>query len=319
MNQNLPELSVNTLLKFKSKVKDRANYNSDYELIDLVKAQNAKLTGEEYIVTCPICQLNKGQTYQKTKLYIHNSLQYGHCFVCNTTFLNHSKPNFKPILQKKVQLDEFQWPTLAYIGQDNQDKAALGYLQQRCPQLYSDFDFHKYGFYCLPNKVIINFQKKQQKYFYQIRYIDLNQSNGQRYYIPPVSEGKPIYIALGQYDPFAPTMLVEGVFTALVEKLLLGKDFNVLAILGHSISKYQLFLLKQLGIMNKIYIHMDTMQYSNDVRKELRDNFRNASVIPNWSEKLDSEELIREGHITVEHYRDFLLNNLQTRTSLCVY
>lgn len=201
-------------------------------------------------------------------------MEVGHCFVCESVFLNKSaKSLLIKQAEKSIKINTFSTTSLLYLGEDEFDPLTKKYLISRCPPLYSDFDFHQYGFYCLEDKAVIKFYKGNKEYFYQIRYVNPTKHGGHRYFIPSVEEeqGKPLYVTLGEYDPFKPTLLVEGIFTALVEKLLLLDYCNVLAVLGHSVSEYQLSMLKDWGQMNpQIFVHMDTIDYSKKVVKELK-------------------------------------------------
>ena len=104
--------------------------------------------------------------------------------------------------------------------------------------------------------------------------------------------------------------MVEGVFTALVEKLLLP-DCNVVAVLGHYLTEFQAKWLASLGMFNQTWIHMDEPDMSWDLKKKLPKDFaRQFKVMPNFSSKYDSEEIIRMKILTVEKYREFLLDIL---------
>ena len=62
---------------------------------------------------------------------------------------------------------------------------------------------------------------------------------------------------------------------------------------------------------------MDTQQYSREVQQQLKKHY-DTEILPNWSEKLDSEELIREEHITPVYYKEFLLKSMVKKPLLCI-
>ena len=97
-------------------------------------------------------------------------MSVGHCFVCESVFLNKSgKRDMVFNLTSKIEVKQPSvFPNIRFLGEDQHCPEAEKYLKDRCPQLYSDFDFHKYGFYTLGDKVIIKFLKDTKDYFYQI-------------------------------------------------------------------------------------------------------------------------------------------------------
>ncbi|MCQ2209140.1 MAG: hypothetical protein MJZ34_02500 [Paludibacteraceae bacterium] len=292
-------------------------YNTDYDLSDLALEGKESARGE-FITVCPICQANKeaaepGRIYDKRKLYIDPTMSVGHCFVCETVFLD--KTGLSKLKMQKtwvnLSVDEPEFISVPYTRPDQKNVESLNYLINRCPQLYRDLDFNKMGFCCSNEKVVIKFILKGQNYYYQLRYVNPEKSNnGVKYYMPVTGDlGKPLYFAGGSYNSFAPTILVEGVFTALVEKLLLPQ-VNVVAVLGHYLTPFQTSMLKSLGNFGPIYVHMDETKLSETLMRSMRRDFKNLHVIANYSDKLDSEELIRYNKITPDDYRSYLMNEM---------
>ena len=304
----------------------KREYITDYELVALLQqdAGSRETSRGEFVTVCPVCKARKeqeepGRCYDKRKLYIEPTMSCGFCFCCNTVFLD--KSGLSKLKVKKewtpLSIEGPEFISIPYNRPDMHDEKSHQYLIDRCPQLYSQYDLSSLGFYCVPDKVVIKFMLNGDNYYYQLRYLDPEKSNsGMKYYMPVTgSLGKPLYFAFGQYNPYQPTILVEGVFTALVEKMLLP-NYNVVAVLGHYLTKFHLDMLTSLGVFSNLFIHMDTVDMSQALKRSIRQSFKQAKVIRNFSNTLDSEELIRLGKVTPEYYRDYLLQETNTKTKL---
>ena len=294
-------------------------YLTGYDLYDLVMQQTSKqLPSGEYLCICPECQSLKGYNYNKAKLYITSDFTVGHCFVCENTFIAKKDST----IVRPLDALSIANPTgleIKYEGAPTISQESLAYLRARCPALYNDVDFQELGFLPIAKKIIIRFLLGIKEYYYQIRYLHPEENGGNRYYSPPVLEsGKPIYITGGKFDASKPTVLVEGVFTALTEWLLLKGNANVLAMLGHTLSKFQLAFLQSLGCYGQLFVHMDTTAYSADFLKKLKKSYPTANLIPSYSNSYDSEEIISKGILPVESYNRYLQSYMQPQVGLCV-
>lgn len=310
----------------------RKTYVTDYDLSELIKSDRCfENSRGEFVVPCPICKARKdeetpgrdyGKLKKERKLNIEPTLTCGFCFVCNSTFLTKDRlARLKmPTVDSPLVIEEPEFISIPYTRPDPHNEESHKYLIERCPQLYKDADLSAMGFYCSNEKIVIVFKLNGDSYYYQLRYVDPEKSNnGIKYYMPVTgASGKPLYFAGGTYNPYCPTILVEGVFTALVEKLLLP-GFNVVAVLGHYLTDFQLNQLKSLGMFNQVWVHMDEVRMSWDLKKSVPYPLsRNFKVLPNYSETLDSEEIIRKGMLTPEAYRQYLLGFLVQPSRLVV-
>jgi len=299
------------------------NYITCYNLIDLIEDQSATLAcNGEYMLVCPECKDEKERTdpkyldtpYVKKKLYIDEGMSVGYCFRCNGIFLDKSgisrmKSNRS---WSKLTLHEGESIYLPYSRTPPLDEESNDYLINRCPQLYKDIDLKVFGIYPTSRKLVIKFLLRDFNYYYQLRFLYPDEDNeGNRYYSPYTGDlGKPIYYALGQFNPYLPTVLVEGVFTAISEKLVLGSSVNVVALLGHSITEFQINMLQSRGIFDKIYVHMDETGLSKSLARRLKGTFPRLQVIPSLFDGLDSEEIIRDGKLSKIEYREYLMDQM---------
>lgn len=294
-------------------------FYSGYDLHDLAMLPTSKqIPSGEYVCICPECQSNKGYGYNKAKLYITSDFAVGHCFVCEGTFLGKKDSTIvKPL--ENLSMAAPTSSDVQYVGQSILSADGLAYLHNRCPALYANVDFPSIGIIPLAKKIIIRFLLGIKEYYYQIRYMFPDEHDGNRYFSPPILDsGKPIYIASGNFDANKPTILVEGVFTALAEYLTLNGTANVLAMLGHTLSKFQISFLQSIGCYGQLFIHMDTTAYSADFAKKLKKHYPTAKIIPSYSDKYDSEEIIAKGILPVESYRKYLASSMIDRKILVV-
>ena len=298
-------------------------YVTDYNLVDLIEDQDAKLAcNGEYMLVCPECKEEKENNdpkysdvpYTKKKLYIDEGMSVGYCFRCCRVFLDKSgisrmKSNTS---WSNIKIKESEMIYLPYNRIPPEDKESDDYLINRCPQLYRNIDLKLFGIIPTKRKLVIKFMMNKNNYYYQLRFLYPDEDNeGNRYYSPYTGDlGKPIYYALGKFNPSNPTILVEGVFTAISEKLLVGPDVNVVAILGHSLTKYQLNMLQSNGQFNTVYVHMDETKLSNDLAKKLRSTYPDVRVIPSLFNGLDTEEIIRLGKMTPLEYHNYLMDKM---------
>lgn len=295
-------------------------YLSGYDLREIANRPSSKLSPSgEYICICPHCQSIKGKDYSKAKLYIMKNFSTGYCFVCGNTFLGKKDSSIVMPLPT-INVETPANVDIQYHGNPVIAQESIDYLYNRCPALYSGVDFQQLGFVPTIRKIIIRFFLGLREYYYQIRYLHPDEDNqGRRYYSPPVLDsGKPVYIVGGKFDALKPTILVEGVFTALAEYLILKSEVNVLAMLGHTPSKFQTTFLQNLGCYQQLFVHMDTTAYSSDFLKKFSQSYPTARIIPSYSDKYDSEEIIAKGILSVESYENYLKAHMKPQYVLSI-
>ena len=301
----------------------------EYDLSDLIDLQDEKINSHgEYEITCPLCKDEKesfdekyiDKEYTKRKLHIDPSMSVGYCHRCGTAFFDKSgisvmKHGSK---WKNLRISEPEFICIPYKREPKLDESSSNYLLNRCPQLYSKIDLKEYGILPIYRKLVIKFDLNGEDFFYQLRYQYPDEDNeGNRYYTPVTGNlGKPLYFALGKFNPANPTIIVEGVFTAISEKLLAGPNINVIAILGHAITNFQMNMLNSLGQFGPLFIHMDETSLSIEILKTIKSYYPSARVIPTLNYKneegklMDTEEIIRYGKMTPYEYHNYLLNKM---------
>ena len=117
------------------------------------------------------------------------------------------------------------------------------------------------GFKFWNDNVVIPFYYGQDVFYYQIRFTGNSKI---RYFLPPISS-KPPYIIPREGEARHRIMLVEGIFDAIAA-LLQCPDYTPVAVLGSSISNYQLnFIREYAGYINEVRFWFDETKISNRV------------------------------------------------------
>lgn len=262
-----------------------------------------------YRVVCPRClerNVGKGEPgYNHRNLSISNDMTIGHCYRCDGVFLDASRYLTQEVDKPQIDLDLGHIDSEFEVNKVNldilntsvpleSDMKALSYISNRNKYLVPSDYYLMYK----PNKIFIPFYYNGELIYYQIRYIEPFNPN-MKYFSPPV-DNKPIYIPLskGKYfwDIAAPTILCEGAFTAIALRCIVGDEYNVVSLLGKTITEYQAKMLENIGISD-VYIMMDSTDLSYNV-KRLRYSFlKNSTIIE--SDGSDAEELLKAYGINI--------------------
>ena len=253
----------------------------------------------EYIIHCPFC---KEEGHTKHKLYIKSDLSVGHCFVCGRAFLGVTdevnvslkEPNFMPSFwTEPFKLEKLQdtgvWGLDIYKYEASDfNQEGYDYLCTRQPYMK---DIYKHlGFRFLGKDIVMPFYYKNELIYYQIRFSGVKHGDsGIRYFFPPISK-KPVYI-LDHKTKENKLIICEGVFDAIA-LLIMAPDYVPCAILGSDPSDYEIDMIRNLRVWDKILIYMDETKISQRVFGRLKERmgYCPIDIIPSNGE--DPEECL---------------------------
>lgn len=240
--------------------------------------EDAPKTGSEYVIHCPFCA---EEGHSKHKLYIKDDFSLGHCFVCGRAFVNvtdeinfevrvsDSILNFGRTLEKLnlVPLTDPTW-SLNKIESDfvDFDQTGYDYLCSRHPYMK---DLYKIlGFKFWEGNIVMPFYYHGTPFYYQIRFSNVGHDDkGIRYFFPPISAKPPYIIDHGQ-GKIRKLILCEGVFDA-ISLLIQAPDYIPVALLGSSISNYQINFIREY-LPEHIIIFMDETEISLRIKDKLK-------------------------------------------------
>jgi len=228
-------------------------------------------SGDEYIIHCPFC---KKEGHTKHKLYIKTDLTVGHCFVCCRSFINvtdsidisYKIPPFSQFITPQtglnlVRLTDPEWSLDKFKYEfDDFDQVGYDYLLSRhqyMAELYKILDFK-----FMDGNIAMPFKYHGEIFYYQIRF---SGNSSIRYFFPPISAKPPYIIEHGANKNF---IICEGVYDA-ISLLIQAPDYTPFAVLGSSISDYQIEFLREY-VPDKIIIFMDKTQISVSIAKKLK-------------------------------------------------
>ena len=258
--------------------------------MDQVRTFLNESTGE-YICHCPFC---KAEGHTKHKLYIKEDLSEGHCFVCTRAFININDnvdvsfkvPEFGNFFGWKgfnlVPLTDPTWSLDKYKYEfDDYSEKGVQYLIGRHGFMKDLYKILKFKFW--KDNVVMPFFYKGELFYYQIRFT--GNSGGIRYFFPPISKKPPYIIEHGDNRKF---IICEGVFDAIA-LLIQAPEYTPMAVLGSSISDYQLEFLREY-VPQEIKIYMDETSISKNImgRIKTKIDYCPISIIP--STGTDPEE-----------------------------
>lgn len=250
----------------------------------------------EYIIHCPFC---KEEGHTKHKLYIKSDLTVGHCFVCTRTYIHvtdqvdtsYKIPDFFPLFHRKhgvelVKLNDPVWSLEKYKFEfDNYDETGVSYLTGRhrfMTELYKILDFK-----FMDGNIVMPFKYKGEVFYYQIRFSGKN--NKIRYFFPPIS-AKPPYII--EHGNCKKVIICEGIFDAIA-LLIMAPEFMPVAILGSSISDYQLDFIREY-VPDEIIVYMDETEISKRVARKIQATIDYCPIRLIKSDGQDPEEKLKE-------------------------
>lgn len=249
----------------------------------------------EYICHCPFC---KAEGHTKHKLYIKSDLTVGHCFVCCRDYIHVTdivdltfyRPTFNSFgfgssgKLDLVKLSDPLWTLDRFNYEfDDYDEVGVDYLKGRHPfmeDLYKVLDFK-----FLDGNVVMPFKYKGEVFYYQIRF---SGNSKIRYFFPPISNKPPYIIEHGDNKQF---IICEGVYDAIAN-LIMAPDYTPMAVLGSSISDYQLEFLREY-VPTKIVVYMDKTDISKRIASRIKQTIDYCPISIIKSDGEDPEECMK--------------------------
>lgn len=224
----------------------------------------------EYIIHCPFC---KKAGHTKHKLYIKDDLTVGHCFVCcrnyvhitNEVNISYTVPKFSSFWGYQgfelVRLTDPTWTLDKYVNEfDDFSQVGFDYLMSRhgfMKDLYKVLDFKFWD-----GNIVMPFKYHGEVFYYQIRF---SGNSKIRYFFPPISAKPPYIIEHGNNKKL---LICEGIYDAIA-CLIMAPEYTPVAVLGSSISDYQIEFLREY-IPEEIRIFMDETSISVGIAKKLK-------------------------------------------------
>jgi hypothetical protein len=260
--------SILVFCDFKELLMDAFNVKSMEEV------EKYQHNDKEYIIRCPLCK----EEHTKHKLYIKSDLTVGHCFLCGRNYFNITDnidisfkiPEFDMFGYKKefdiVKLSDSIW-SLDKFKYEFDDYSDIGvkYLKQR--NIYLEDLYKVLGFKFFDNNIVIPFYYKGELIYYQIRFT----GNGKiRYFLPNIKPKPAYFIERDDPDSKQRIMICEGVFDAIAI-LIQAPEYTPVAVLGSSISDYQLDMIRDYsGFVKEIRIWMDETSISKKIANKVK-------------------------------------------------
>ena len=132
------------------------------------------------------------------------------------------------------------------------------------------------------------FKYHGEVFYYQIRF---SGTGNIRYFFPPISKKPPYIIEHGDMSGKVNLIVVEGVFDAIAA-LIMAPKFIPVAVLGSSISDYQLDFIREYNI-NSICVFMDKTDISTRIAQKIKSkvDYCPIRIIPSNGE--DPEERMK--------------------------
>lgn len=263
-----------------------------YEESSIEDAESHLNGNGEYIIHCPFC---KAEGHTKHKLYIKSDLTVGHCFVCCRDYVNITDeiklevnaPSFGNYFNissvvNLVKLEDPNWTIDMYNYEfDDYDEKGVNYLLSRhqfMGELYKLLEFKFWN-----GNVVMPFKYRGEVFYYQIRFS--NKNSNIRYYFPPISAKPPYIIEVGDCKKI---IICEGVFDAIA-LLIQAEGFTPVAVLGSSISDYQLSFIREYA-PNEILVYMDDTEKSINIANRVKSCIDYCPVNIIKSDGTDPEE-----------------------------
>lgn len=249
----------------------------------------------EYIIHCPFCA-KEGHT--KHKLYIKSDLSVGHCFVCTRAFVHVSDqvdtsfevPDFMSMFNTYqghpdvVKLTDPTWSLDKFVGEfEDFSQKGYDYLVGRhkyMAELYKILDFKFWD-----DNVVMPFKYHGEVFYYQIRFTGNSKI---RYFFPPISKKPPYIIEHGNNRNF---IICEGIFDAIA-LLIMAPEFTPCAVLGSSISDYQIDFIREYN-PKSISIYMDSTDISLRIAEKLKSVIDYCPISIIRSDGEDPEECMK--------------------------
>lgn len=252
------------------------------------------LKGDHYICHCPFCE---AEGHTKKKLYITSDYSVGHCFVCGRAWVNvddevkfnYTTPDFlgstfhSPL--EIIKLEDPVWTIDKYYNEfDSFSQKGMDYLLTRHPFMGDLANLLEFKY--IDGNIVMPFKYKNDVIYYQIRFTGNNKI---RYFFPPISAKPPYIIENGDCKRF---IICEGVYDA-ISLLIQAPQYSPMAVLGSSVSDYQLNFLREY-VPTEIVIYMDETKISERIRERIKSTIDYCPIRIIRSDGTDPEEMMKK-------------------------
>lgn len=271
----------------------------------------AEASGDEVRYNCPVCIEVRGKDDNDGKLFWNKVKRKGYCFKCVTIFYPNTDDledggdaKFQQTMSAWSdrligfdQLEQEEPPEIAFDFSPLKEDLLL-YLKNRNPflvHLAPTLGLH--GWYGRDTGVVTPFFYKEKVVKFQTRFISRKDPKAAKYY---TSEGtkilyspRHIFGAAGSFDLIEEQTitLTEGTYDAIACAIM-GFP-NPLAILGSSLTKYQIFLLKKL-MPFKVFCCLDDWKLNMALKRQVLSSLDTVGeAIVNPLGKGDPEEFLK--------------------------
>jgi hypothetical protein len=263
-----------------------------YGVSSMIEVQSYLNNNGEYVIQCPFC---KEEGYEKEKLYIKGDLTVGHCFKCCRAFINvndnitynyqtpklfggHELFNVVKLTDRTFSLDMFNNEF------DDYDEVGYKYLMNKRHKFMDPlYKILKFKFW--NHNIAMPFFYHGEIFYYQVRFTGKSKI---KYFFPPIQKKPPYIIEHGENKKF---FICEGIFDAIAG-LILYPDRTPFAVLGSSISDYQIEFLREY-VPEDILIFMDETKISNSIRRKLQTVIDYCPIKVRRSDGQDPEEYLK--------------------------
>lgn len=230
---------------------------------------------KEYIIRCPLCK----DEHTKYKLYITTDLTVGHCFLCGRSYINVTdnvdvsfkvpefnmfRPGCKEF--ELVKLNDAIWSLDKFKYEfDDYSEVGVNYLKNR--NVFLGDLYKVLGFKFFDNNVVIPFYYNGELIYYQIRFTGNSKI---RYFLPNIKPKPAYFIERADEDSRKRIMICEGVFDAMAV-LIQAPEYTPVAVLGSSISDYQLDMIRNYsGYVKEVRVWMDETPISIRIAEKIK-------------------------------------------------
>ncbi len=299
------------------------DYRRTYEVIDVesCKSKGENEAGTHLILFCPFCTDKRGKDYYSAgRLYFDKREQKGICYQCNTAVFpeNHGDGNelerdFKTAVdharKRFTDPDEMEHPEPLELEFDNLVKEDLKYLEKRNPLLPIASDM--LGLMKWSGKeqgVVTPFMLGEDIVKFQVRFVGRRQRGRAPYYTSPGP--KILYSPCHSLSNFRllrerTITLCEGTYDSIALQII-GYP-NPMAVLGSTLTDYQIYLLRKFMPEN-MFIMMDNKSIGWNLQRQLKVKMSSVSdyIVDDFN-GLDPEEYLRK---TYQDESELYKNNL---------
>lgn len=282
---------------------DRTIYLMDLEsyIRDEISLGNFKESQKDYITQCPYCRdaylLNKEyiESYSKYKLYTLKDFSIGHCFRCDSIFINRTEninteidyPDFSDKIDEfsLVKLDDPIWKLNTFYKFEEFDELGYDYLINKRHKFFDKLTKILNIRFSNHNPVI-PFYFHNEFIYYQTKMAFGNSRIP--YFDPPISR-KPAYII--EHGNNKKFVISEGTFDGIAD-LILYPDRTPFCLLGSSITDYQLWMLRSYT-PEDILVYLDSTELSKKVAQRISKVITYADISIRYSKGIDPEEYLK--------------------------